>query len=329
MATLLQLQTEPYWSREIVTAELGWLGSQLCARTGQPPGAVGTKGNIAHLSGGHRSQEWIKGSAFCTDRFYTVQPNLTAAQKRHIAALDFTPGVWGTRDNRRKVAALTGRLVDAGRSGRLAGVTEIIGSFDGVHAVGTTLASGATWWGDPSHLDHVHKTFDRRRLQDRAVMERVLAVALGEDDDMATSKEEWLTLVGYDGAVKAPANWPSDNKAMSLSGALTELLARAVISDRAASAAEKAHAAAERVAATQTAALGQLSSGLATLSTLVRQGGGNVNVAAVIAKLDEIGHIVSGLQAGDASLVTAVDGLRHELAGLRTRLATAYGATEE
>lgn len=35
MATYAQLQAESYWTREIVTDEIDWLGDELCRRTGR------------------------------------------------------------------------------------------------------------------------------------------------------------------------------------------------------------------------------------------------------------------------------------------------------
>jgi hypothetical protein len=326
VATRAQLEAEPEWGREIVTPELRWLGDQLCAAYNRPRTAAGDRGNIAHLYGAHRSQEWIRNSVWCQNRSYTVQPGLTAMQARHIAGFDLTPGVWGTADNRAKVAALTRRYVAAGKAGRLPGVFEAIGTLDGKTPVGIDLPEGTTWPADWTHVDHSHLTLDRRRVGDRAVMERVLAVALGEeDDDMATSKDEWLTLLGYDDAVKTPDNWPSDNAALSVAGALQELLARAVISDRGVAAAEKAHVAAAQMAASHLTVLKQVADALTALTRLIDGGGGNPDIAPIVARLEALTAAVSGAQAGQATLIAAVEKLRAELVDVRGRLAAAYG----
>lgn len=178
MPTLAQLQAEPWWGREIVTPELDWLADELCRRTGRPRVAAGTKGDERHLRGAHRSQEWLLKSRYCTDRRYTVQPGLTEEQARHIGGLDFTPGPWGTTANRALMVAQTGRLVTALRAGKLSGVREVIGTLDGKTVYGIT-ASGTRFSADASHLDHWHLTFDRRRLRDRALMQRILETALG------------------------------------------------------------------------------------------------------------------------------------------------------
>lgn len=188
MPTDEQLRAEPWWGREIVTDELDWLADELCRRTGRPRTAAGTRGDRYHLNGAHRSQEWILNSRYCTNRSYTVQSGLTATQARHIAALDFTPGPWGTPANRALMAEQTGRLAAALKAGRLDGVREVIGTLDGRTAVGIR-PDGSQRSADNTHLDHWHLTLDRRRCADRSLMERILAVALGEDDDMSWSEQ--------------------------------------------------------------------------------------------------------------------------------------------
>ncbi|MFI7249782.1 collagen-like triple helix repeat-containing protein [Micromonospora chalcea] len=180
MPTAAQLHAEPYWSREVVTPEVTWLGDELCRRAGRPRSAFGSKGNEAHLRGAHRSQEWIKKSRYCTSRTYTVQSGLTAEQERHVAGVDFTPGAWGTSSNRALMVTQTRRLVDALKAGRLTGVREVIGTLDGRTVVGTR-PDGSTFSSDISHLDHWHLTLDRRHCRDQPLMGRIVAIALGDD----------------------------------------------------------------------------------------------------------------------------------------------------
>lgn len=199
MFTLAQLTAEPWWTREIVTLELDWLGDELVRRTGQPAVAFGAKGNVSHLRGGHRSQEWIINSDYCTSRTYTVQSGLTAEQLRHIAACDWTPGDWGTAANRALMVTITKRVLAALRAGQLVGVTEVIGTLDGktVHA---ERANGTTFSADSSHLDHLHLTFDRRQLRNRALMERLADLITG--DDMSLTAAEHANLAATDERVR-------------------------------------------------------------------------------------------------------------------------------
>ena len=192
MASDAQIQAESWWQREIVTVELDWLADELCRRTGQPRVAAGTKGNTAHLSGAHRSQEWILNSDFAASRRYTVQAGLTALQARHVAGLDFTPGVWGTSRNRQLMREQTGRLLAAMKAGQLNEVRELYGTTDGRTVTGWNNVENRTATSDDSHLDHFHLSIDRRHCGNKALMERILAVALGEDTDMNELQDKRL-----------------------------------------------------------------------------------------------------------------------------------------
>lgn len=185
MPTYAQLQAETWWGRELTTPELAWLGAELCRRTGRPRGAFGTKGDNNHLRGAHRSQEWILKSRYATSRTYTVQTGLTATQARHIAGVDFTPG------SAAQMVAQCKRLYAALRAGRLEEVREFYGNVDGDKVVdGWDNVRNRTASSDSSHLWHWHLTLDRRHCADRGLMERILAITLGdpteEDVDDAT-----------------------------------------------------------------------------------------------------------------------------------------------
>ena len=195
MTTYAQLEAESWWGREIVTPELAWLGDELCRRTGRPRTAAGSKGNNLHLRGAHRSQEWILHSAYCTSRTYTVQSGLTSTQSRHIAGFDFTPG------SAEQMIAQSKRLMAAVKSGQLEEVRELYGNVDGDQVVdGWDNLHNRAATSDSSHLWHWHLTLDRRHCADRALMERILAVALGEDDDVsATDVWDGTRWVGSDG----------------------------------------------------------------------------------------------------------------------------------
>lgn len=194
MPSLAQLAAEPWWGREIVTPELDWLGDELCRRTGRPRDAFGSKGNTVHLSGGHRSQEWIKNSDYCTNRNYTVQSGLSADQVRHIGAFDWTPGNWGTAANRALMVTHTKSLFAAARAGQLTGMRQIFGTLDGRTAIGLNVLTNSLTYPDASHLDHLHGTFDRTRMRDKALMARLADIITGDD----MSWQENLT-AGADG----------------------------------------------------------------------------------------------------------------------------------
>jgi hypothetical protein len=196
MATLEQLESEAWWGREITTSPMVGLGLQLRAAHGTGAGSVGIKGNEVHLSGGHRSQEWLTKSRYCTNRVYAVQPSLVGDEYRYVAALDFTPGVWGSADNRAKMRVLTKRMLDAMRSGFCDEVLECFGTLDGVHVAGWRNDLNQTATSDTSHLDHLHLRFNRRFCNDNAVMIKVAAILLGDDFmtlDASDANVVWYT----------------------------------------------------------------------------------------------------------------------------------------
>lgn len=183
MATQQQLEAEPYWGREIVTSPMVGLGLQLRVAYGTGAASVGVKGNAAHLSGGHRSQEWIKNSRYCTDTSYATQSGLSGDQLRYCAAIDFTPGAWGSADNRAKMRVLTARMITAMKAGLADEVIEVFGTLDGRTVTGYRNDRNASASSDSSHLDHIHIRFDRRYCNSNAVMSKVAAILL-EGDEM-------------------------------------------------------------------------------------------------------------------------------------------------
>lgn len=177
-----------WYRREIVTPELDECCDLIAAGLGIPRGDVGTKGDEDHRRGHHRSQEWILNSPFCTNRTYTVQAGLTDEQLRHIAAIDITPGAWGTTDNRRKVAAITARVIAAMKAGELDEVLEVYGAAADLRTVtGWNNRENRTASSNDSHLDHTHLGVDRRKLRDRAFLQRLAQIVIG--DDMSAKAE--------------------------------------------------------------------------------------------------------------------------------------------
>ena len=196
MATQAAFNADPWVRREIVTAELDWLGDELCRRTGRPRAAAGTKGDHLHLRGAHRSQEFIEKSPLCTNRTYTKQTGLTAEQLRHIAGFDFTPG--GTE----AMIAQSRRLLTVMKAGQLEEVREIYCNIDGDKVVdGWDNVRNLAATSDSSHLWHWHLTLDRRRCADRQLMERILVIALSptmdEDPDMMTPAQDGALSVAW------------------------------------------------------------------------------------------------------------------------------------
>jgi hypothetical protein len=180
MATMEQLEAEPWWNREITTSAMVGLGLQLRTAFQAGRGSVGIKGNEVHLSGGHRSQEWIKNSRYCTNRLYAVQTGLSGDELRYCSAIDFVPAVWGTVDNRNKMKLLTSRMLDSMKAGECDEVVECFGTLDGKNITGWRNDLNKVATSDTSHLDHIHVRFQRQYCNDSAVMAKVATILLGE-----------------------------------------------------------------------------------------------------------------------------------------------------
>lgn len=263
MPSLAQLQAEPYWGREVVSVELDRLGDRLCSHFDRPASAWGDKGNEVHLRGAHRSQEWILNSAFCTSRTYTVQSGLSDWQRRLIAGGDFTPAGWGTSANRALMVQITGRLITAAKADRLPGVIEIGGTLDGRNPTGWHVIQRRVLNFDSSHLDHVHLTFDRSAVESRAVMDNVFNIMIG--DDMS-----WSEVLDYPGTPQTnPLGYPAGQILIGTNQA-----------------AFNAWAEAKTGRAEIRAELTALRGVVEQLAEAIRNGGGTVDTAAILAGVD-------------------------------------------
>ncbi len=193
MPTYDQLNAEAVWRNETVTAEMDWLGAQLCAALGVPRANFGVKGDNAsgHMRGGHRSQAWILGSKYCTSRTYTVEPGLPAANLNDVPAFDITP------KTREQMLAISRNLDRVTRAGQLEEIVVWYGNTDNDQRVdGWDNIRNAVASSDDSHLWHLHGQLGRRHTRSRNVMERVLAALLGRPlpggDDVQADERAWL-----------------------------------------------------------------------------------------------------------------------------------------
>jgi hypothetical protein len=95
-------------------------------------------------------------------------------QERYIAGFDFTSG--SVED----MIAQSKRVLAAMKAGRLNEVREFYGNVDGNQVVdGWDNVRDRAASSDSSHLWHWHLGIDRRHLTNKALMERILAIALG------------------------------------------------------------------------------------------------------------------------------------------------------
>lgn len=160
MPTYEQLQAEPWWSREFAPDSMVDLRRDLLAYWKLSGSAIGIKGNNVHLRGYHRSREWVKNSAYCTNRSYSVSEtagNKSGGDSRWLAGMDITLPTT-------LLLEVCKRLDVAVRSGTLEKVTEWYGNLDGDTIVdGYNNIANRVASSDSSHLWHLHISLDRGR----------------------------------------------------------------------------------------------------------------------------------------------------------------------
>ncbi len=175
---------DPYYRAELISPTIAAMEHPLCDAFGVGLGNFGSKGNENHLSGYHRSRNWILHSPDSAHGSgdYSVQLGLDRGNNDDVAAFDFTPGVWGSSDNRAKMKVITRRVIEAmqAHDPRVANLREFAGTLDGSHVVTYDQSRNAFKTPfDSSHLDHGHGSIYRSKT--RADHSGIVAVMLGED----------------------------------------------------------------------------------------------------------------------------------------------------
>jgi hypothetical protein len=185
--------SDPRYRAETSPQSLINLGNRLKRAYGVGADNFGIKGNEYHDSGFHRSRSWI---LFSPDSQYGTSDYSVKGTRNHggspdnVCAFDFTPGEWGSADNRAKMIELTKRLRAAARANdpRLANWYEFAGTEDGKNVV-TFYAQGggAKSPFDRTHLDHIHGSGYRDNIENdhTGLGDILLGVdKTKEDDDM-------------------------------------------------------------------------------------------------------------------------------------------------
>lgn len=181
---------DPYYRAELISPTIAAMEHPLCDAYGVPLGNFGSKGNENHTSGYHRSRNWILNSPDSAHGSgdYSIQLGLDHGDNDDVAAFDFTPGEWGSADNRAKMKQLTQRLLTAcqNHDPRVASLREFAGTLNGTSVVTWDCSRNAFKTPfDSSHLDHIHGSIYRTKT--RADHSGILSVMLGSsgtDDDM-------------------------------------------------------------------------------------------------------------------------------------------------
>jgi hypothetical protein len=190
VATLLQLEAEPWWNDESVPPALNQLAVKLRAALGVPADDVGMRGNTSHLRGYHRSSAWVTNSRFCTDRHYSVTEtagNRFPMNFNWVCAIDI--GGMPQAD----LIAMCQRVDKAVRSGKFEKITEWYGNINGDQRVdGYDNIRNVLATSDSSHLVHLHLSFDRQRVaEDHS---DVFAMLMGAEMDLSDEVRPGLTV---------------------------------------------------------------------------------------------------------------------------------------
>lgn len=212
--------SDPYYVAEVTPASIAAMERPLCSAYRVGLDAFGAKGNLVHYSGYHRSRQWILNSPDSRYRSsdYSVTQSLDkSGDQRWVSAFDFTPGSWGTQDNRNRMIVITKRVRAAARARdpRLANLREFAGTEDGRNVVTFNCSDGSAKSPfDSSHLDHVHGSFWRSRAANdhTGIVEVMLGAPTGVfmalSDQQQQDLWEWMALLVDPGT--QPTGRPGD-----------------------------------------------------------------------------------------------------------------------
>lgn len=266
---------DPYYRAETTPVSVYRIGAALCAAYNQPDNAFGAKGNLAHASGYHRSRAWVLHSVdsrYGSDDYSVFKPLDRGGADNDVSAFDFTPGVWGTADNRRRMVEITARVYTAAKAGdpRLSNLREFAGTLDGRTVVTFNCADGSLKGPfDSSHLDHVHGSFWRSSAaNDHA---GIIEVMLGAPKGvlMALTEEQQQDLWNWLALLVDPDTPPTGRPGDRFRFPPLVMQAAKLIPEL------------QAAVAAQTAAI-------EALAAAINAGGGNVDTAAILARLDAL-----------------------------------------
>lgn len=180
--------TDPRYIAEYIPARLQEFIDEARRRFALPASHVGSKGDLNHSYGYHRSRNWIVNSPDSRFRLddYSIRSTADrAGDGNWLAAVDISiaTDLLKTVCQRLKAAA------DAGDQ-RLAGWREFLGTLDGVNTYGWDIVGRYKKTPDRSHLWHLH--LSRQRQYCNTPMLGILDVMLG-DDMLTTEQQQQLT----------------------------------------------------------------------------------------------------------------------------------------
>lgn len=175
MVTYARLEAEAVWNAETVPPALAAMGRQVRVALGLPASAVGFKGDNNHLSGAHRSRNWILNSQYCTDTSYTVTyPQDRLGDGNWISGFDISAP-------QHILLPMCQRLDAAVRGGQLEELAAWYGNINGDQRVdGYNNVLNRVASADSSHLTHLHGTVLRQHANNAGFMQRLARVLTGD-----------------------------------------------------------------------------------------------------------------------------------------------------
>lgn len=288
--------SDPAYIAEETPAAITAMRQPLCSAFGVGPDAFGAKGNILHMSGYHRSRRWVltsPDSRYGSSDYSVTRTLDQSGDPDWVSAFDFTPGVWGSAENRRRMQLITSRVYVAAQHGdpRLANLREFAGTLDGKTVITFNCADGSIKAPfDISHLDHGHGSLWRSRAANShtGIVDVMLGIPEVDMDanqaQQLTNLHEW-TKNYLQGNVTG--TWPHSG------GVLPELVPNKRLN----------------LIPGLTAQVTALTAAVQTLADAVNAGGGNIDTAAILAAVERAGQeardAVGDLAEGGAAQVRA------------------------
>lgn len=163
MVTYAQLETEAVYRDETIPVELAYLMRNIRNHFELSSGAIGSRGDNNHLSGYHRSRNWVTKSKFATRRGYSVTDsplNAKGGNGNWICAIDISAPA-------RILLPMCKRLDVAVRAGKLEKVAEWYGNTNGDKRVdGYDNIDNEVATSGASHLTHLHISLIRSRANE-------------------------------------------------------------------------------------------------------------------------------------------------------------------
>lgn len=228
MPSYAELEAESYWTREFEPPNLRRLTDALRAHYHVGFSLIGAKGDNDHLSGYHRSREWILRSRYSEDGAddYSVRHSLDqSGDPRWLCAVDFQTGTGIPA-----LVEVCKRLDAAVRADRFPQLREWYGNLGGDQIVdGWNNVTDRPATSDSSHLFHLHMSFFRSRADwDHRELFAVLTGAdMYEQPDRNTATADtWRLLTILEGRPAAQYHLTGETAPRSEPNKLKEQLDR-------------------------------------------------------------------------------------------------------